>query len=471
MSAAPDSQSTVAQPKVRQLFGTDGIRGVAGKFPLDTDTVVSIGRALGARIGAASATPRVMIGMDTRESSSWIARALAAGLGSKGVQVVSAGVITTPGVAFLTRTQGFDAGIVISASHNPWEDNGIKIFGRDGFKLSDDVEHAIEQDIFAHIGQSENASIDLDGTALPESRRLHSTYVDWLASNVAHTNLRGLKVLADCANGATSALAPEVFAACGISAKFMNCAPDGRNINANCGALHPEIVARAIETNAAGDDGFDIGVSFDGDGDRALFADAAGHVINGDAVLLLTAREMQARGSLAADTVVATTMSNMGLEAALRRSGINMLRAPVGDKYVLEEMRKSGAMLGGEQSGHIIFLDGESTTGDGLHTALRVFQVMAAAKRPLAELVSDLHVFPQIIKNIRVREKRPFAELPAVAAAIDAAQRELGDEGRVVVRYSGTEKLARVMVEAASDEQMQRMADAIAGAIQKELGV
>jgi phosphoglucosamine mutase len=468
MSGAPEPQT--AQPKVRQLFGTDGIRGVAGKFPLDAVTLVSIGRALGARIGAASATPRVMIGMDTRESSSWIAHALAAGLNSKGVQVVSAGVITTPGVAFLTRTQGFDAGIVISASHNPWEDNGIKIFGRDGFKLSDDVEHEIEQDIFAHIGQSESAAIDLEATPLPESQRLHSTYVEWLASNVAHTNLRDLKVLVDCAHGATSVLAREVFAACGITAKFMHCAPDGRNINANCGALHPEIVAHAIETGAAGNDRFDVGVSFDGDGDRALFADAAAHVINGDAVLLLAAREMQARGSLAGNTVVATTMSNMGLEAALRRSAINMLRAPVGDKYVLEEMKNSGATLGGEQSGHIIFLDGESTTGDGLLTALRVFQVMASTRRPLADLVSDLHVFPQVIKNIRVREKRPFAELPAVAGAIEAAQRELGEDGRVVVRYSGTEALARVMVEAANREQMQRVADAIAGAIQKELG-
>jgi phosphoglucosamine mutase len=459
VSTGADSQS-----KVRQLFGTDGIRGVAGQFPLDHGTVVSIGRALGQRIAAKSARPRVVVGMDTRESSEWISRALAAGLGSQNVQVASAGVITTPGVAFLTRTQGFDAGIVISASHNPWQDNGIKVFGQDGFKLSDDVEHAIEQDIFA-IGQKD-ALADAE-TPVVENQQLHSSYLAWLESNVAQTSLHGIQVAVDCANGATSALAPELFAACGLDAQFMNIAPDGRNINANCGALHPEIVAGMVEQ---GGRRFELGISFDGDGDRALFADAAGRVINGDAVLLLAARDMHSRGILVGNIVVATTMSNMGLEAALRRSGIGMLRAPVGDKYVLEEMKSRGATLGGEQSGHIIFLDGESTTGDGLLTALRVLQVMAASNKALAELVSDLHVFPQIIKNVRVREKRPFAEVPNLAGTIEAAERELGDEGRVVVRYSGTEALARVMVEAASQEQMERVADRIAGAIQKELG-
>jgi phosphoglucosamine mutase len=257
-----------------------------------------------------------------------------------------------------------------------------------------------------------------------------------------------------------------VLHACGVKADFMNVNPDGRNINQDCGALHPDIVARQVR----GRGGFDLGISFDGDGDRALFSDAAGNVVNGDAVLLLAARDMQRRGTLRENTVVATTMSNMGLEAALRSSGIRMLRSAVGDRYVLEEMRRSGAVLGGEQSGHIIFLDGESTTGDGLLTALRVMQVIADAGKPLAELIADLHVFPQTIKNVRVKEKKPLEDVRDIQVAIDDGNREIGQDGRIVVRYSGTESLARVMVEAATEEQMNRIADRIAEAIQRALG-
>ncbi len=451
-------------PKVRQLFGTDGIRGVAGEFPLDAATVFSVGAALAKRI-APTGWARVVVGMDTRESSPWIAATLAAGLASRGVEVAGAGVITTPGVAFLTRTQKFAAGIVISASHNPWQDNGIKVFGPDGFKLSDDAEHAIEQDIFEHLGEQRGQP---PPGAMPVSAPLHTRYVDWLVASVAGTSLHPLRVVVDCAHGATSAIAPEVMAACGLEAHFLHTVPDGRNINADCGALHPEVVARAV-ADAPGN--YDLGISFDGDGDRALFADAAGRVVNGDAVLLLAARELHARGALRAATVVATTMSNLGLEAALRLSGILMLRAPVGDKYVLEEMQRIGAVLGGEQSGHIIFLDGDSTTGDGLLTALRVLQVMAASGHALAELVADLQVFPQVIKNVRVREKKPFAEVEAVAAAIADAESELGENGRIVVRYSGTEPLARVMVEAADAAQMQRVAEYVVAAIHSALGV
>ncbi len=468
-----------ASPKTRQLFGTDGIRGVAGEFPLDAATVYSIGAALAKRIaankdrvphpaapavGAEGGKATVVIGMDTRESSPWIAGALAAGLATRGVQVASAGVITTPGVAFLTRTQRFAAGIVVSASHNPWHDNGIKVFGADGFKLSDDDEHAIEQDIFAHLGEQRGAPPAGD---VPVSERLHTTYVEWLLAQVASTPLRELRVLVDCANGATSGIAPEVLAGAGVQAHFLHTTPDGRNINANCGALHPELVAAEVAA-AAGK--YDIGISFDGDGDRALFADATGRVVNGDAVLLLAARDMHARGALRADTVVATTMSNMGLEAALRNSGIRMLRAPVGDKYVLEEMKRTGAVLGGEQSGHIIFLDGESTTGDGLLTAMRVMQIMATSRRSLADLLSDLQVFPQVIKNVRVREKKPLDSVDSVAAAIAVAERELGQDGRIVVRYSGTEPLARVMVEAADAGEMERLAEHVASAIRNSLG-
>jgi phosphoglucosamine mutase len=449
------------QPKKRQLFGTDGIRGVAGEFPLDAATVYSVGRALGERIPAEGPGRRVVIGMDTRESSPWIVGTLAGGLAAAGVQTVSAGVITTPGVAFLTRTQGFGAGIVVSASHNPWQDNGIKVFGPDGFKLSDDTEHAIEQEIFTHLESAKATQLPP-----PESQKLHTSYANWLAAHVSSTDLSRLRVLVDCANGATSALAPEVMHACGMKPDFLNVNPDGRNINRECGALHPDVVAREVKTRG----GFDLGISFDGDGDRALFSDAAGNVVNGDGVLLLAARDLQWRGLLRADTVIATTMSNIGLEAALRNSNIGMVRAAVGDRYVLEEMRRTGAVLGGEQSGHIIFLDGESTTGDGLLTALRVMQIMAGAGRPLADLIADLHVFPQTIKNVRVREKTPLDQVPDVQHAIDDANREIGTDGRIVVRYSGTEPLARIMVEAATEEQMNRIAGRIAEAIQRTLG-
>ncbi|MGE5204457.1 MAG: phosphoglucosamine mutase [Chlamydiota bacterium] len=453
----------------RQLFGTDGIRGVAGQYPLDKPTVLAIGRALGDRLRAAAQHRRVVIGQDTRESSQWIADTLAAGLLSAGIEVKSSGVITTPGIAFLVRTDAFGAGIVISASHNPWVDNGIKVFSADGFKLPDELEHQIEAEIFQLLGSKarDNAETVALFRSLPGSTELHQDYVHWLAQQVAGTDLKGMRVLVDCANGAASAVAPDVFRACGVQAKFLHHAPDGRNINHDCGALHPQTVAAAV---AAEGGHYDLGITFDGDADRALFSDAAGHVVNGDAVLLLAARDLQARGALAGSLVVATTMSNMGLEIALRRSGIRMLRAAVGDKYVLEEMLKRGSTLGGEQSGHIIFRDGDATTGDGLLTALRVLQVMARTGKPLAELVADLKVFPQTIKNVRVREKKPLMEIPAVAAAITAAEKELDGNGRVVVRYSGTEALARIMVEAEDEARVLRLAEAIAGAIQQALG-
>jgi len=353
---------------------------------------------------------------------------------------------------------------VISASHNPWQDNGIKVFSADGYKLPDAVEHQIEAEIFSLLDKS---IPETTPRKLTDNSKLHANYVNWLASKVTDTHLGRLKVLVDCANGAASAVAADVFRACGAQATFICTSPDGRNINDRCGALYPEAVARAI---AAHPGSYDLGITFDGDADRALFSDAAGRVVNGDAVLLLAAREMQQRGALAGSTVVATTMSNMGLEIALRKSGIRMLRAPVGDKYVLEEMQKTGATLGGEQSGHIIFRDTDATTGDGLLTALRVLQIVARSGKPLAELIADLRVFPQVIKNIRVREKKPLMEVPDVARSITAAEKELDGNGRVVVRYSGTEALARVMVEAETEEKMQRLTDSIADAIQRTLG-
>jgi len=458
--------------QTRQLFGTDGIRGVAGEFPLTRDSVYWIGRALGHDLLRVNAGARVVIGQDTRVSSGWIADRFLQGLASvsmgESIETRSAGVITTPGVAFLARSQRFDAGVVISASHNPWTDNGIKIFSGDGYKLSDARELAIEKEIFALL--QADAAPAPDSTAevssLPGEEGLRQAYVRWLASGVS-ADLTRLRVAVDCANGAAAAEAPELFRALKIETVFLNSSPDGQNINDNCGALHPETVARFV-THEPGR--FDVGLTFDGDADRALFCDAQGRVVNGDAVLLLAARDMQSRGALANSTVVATTMSNMGLELALKRSGIQMLRANVGDKYVLEEMQRVGATLGGEQSGHILFRDGDATTGDGLLTALRVLDIMVRTGKPLADLVGDLKVFPQTIRNVRVRHKTPFAQIPAVQSAIAAAERELDGNGRVVVRYSGTEALARVMIEAESKEQMDRLAELIVEAIRSELG-
>jgi phosphoglucosamine mutase len=455
--------------QTRQLFGTDGIRGVAGEFPLTRDSVYWIGRALGHDLVRANPKARVVIGQDTRVSSRWIADRFLQGLMSVGVETRSAGVITTPGVAFLARSQGFDAGVVISASHNPWTDNGIKIFSGDGYKLPDARELAIEKEIFALLQADAVPAPHStpEVSSLPGDESLRQAYVRWLAGSVS-ADLTKLRVAVDCANGAAAAEAPELFRALKIKTTFLHCAPDGQNINENCGALHPEVVARFVAENHGQ---FDLGVTFDGDADRALFCDADGRIVNGDAVLLLAARDMRPHGTLANSTVVATTMSNMGLELALKRSGIQMLRANVGDKYVLEEMQRVGATLGGEQSGHILFRDGEATTGDGLLTAIRVLEVLVRTGKPLADLVGDLRVFPQTIRNVRVRQRTPFAEIPPVHAAIVAAERELDGNGRVVVRYSGTEALARVMIEAESKEQMDRLAESIVGAIRSALGL
>ena len=452
------------------MFGTDGIRGVAGDFPLTKESTYLIGLALGHDLIRQTGMAQAVMGQDTRESSAWIADRVAAGMAAVGVAMHSAGVITTPGVAYLARSRGFAAGVVISASHNPWTDNGIKVFSGDGFKLTDARELAIEKEIFALLGKpraTDDTALKIAGPSVPGEAGLRKAYIESLAGSVS-SDLSGLRVLVDCANGAATAEAPELFRNLRIQATFIHVTPDGKNINEGCGALHPETLGKIVAESSGK---FDLGVTFDGDADRALFCDAQGRVVNGDGALLLTARDLQARGKLTASTVVATTMSNMGLEIALKRSGIGMLRANVGDKYVLEEMLKTGATLGGEQSGHIIFRDGDATTGDGLLTALRVMDVIVRGRRSLAELVSDLKVFPQKIQNVRVREKIPFAEVPEVQRAIQAAERELDGNGRVVVRYSGTEALARVMVEAESEEKMQALTAGIAGEIQRALGV
>jgi phosphoglucosamine mutase len=459
---------------MRKLFGTDGIRAVAGVAPLDERTVFAVGVALAHTLGAGAAIGpvRVLLGLDTRESGPWIAAALAAGLRDGGAAVENAGVITTPAIAYLARKHGFSAGVVISASHNPWQDNGIKIFGGDGYKLPDEVELGIEAEIERVLANDVKQILrstqedNSEGDALPEvNESFRAEYVQFLLDTVPGLSLDNRTVVIDCANGAASSVAPQLFESLHGTVEVTHASPDGRNINLHCGALHPEIVAAEVKLRGAS-----MGFTFDGDADRALFADEHGNVVNGDAVMLACARDLQLRGELAGDLVVATTMSNMGLEAAFKRSGIAMLRAPVGDKYVLEEMRRSGASLGGEQSGHILF-PAKATTGDGLLTALLVLDVVHRSGKTLGELIADLKNFPQVILNVKVREKKPLDSLPSVVEKISAAEEELRDSGRVVIRYSGTEALARVMIEAESEEAMRRHAEAIAGAIRAELGV
>jgi phosphoglucosamine mutase len=458
----------VEKDSMKKLFGTDGIRGVAGQFPLDPITIHAVGLALAHHLGD---SPRVLIGQDTRESSDWIAAALTAGLVAAGATVESAGVIPTPAVAYLARVHNFAAGVVISASHNPWVDNGVKLFGPDGYKLPDSTELAIEAEIFRRLASSTLSSRSAaEGSAsvlvppqVNESGR--AEYIRSLLAAVPGLSLDGQRIVIDCANGAASAIAPQLFAQLAGEVILTHASPNGRNINQNCGALYPgTLAAEVVQHHAA------MGITFDGDADRTMFADARGNVVNGDAVLLLAARDLAARGMLPNSTVVATTMSNMGLEAALKRSGIRMLRAPVGDKYVLEQMLATGAALGGEQSGHILFT-GRSTTGDGLLTALLLLDIIHRSGKTLAQLTADLKTFPQIIVNVRVREKRPLDQIPMVAAAIAAAELALADSGRVVIRYSGTEALARVMIEAESEALMHLHANAIAEAIRAELGV
>jgi phosphoglucosamine mutase len=453
---------------MRTLFGTDGIRAVAGEAPLDAKTIYAVGLALAHSLKRADAPsvlpgPRVVLGMDTRESSGCISAVISEGLRQGGATVENAGVITTPGIAYLACSRRFAAGVVISASHNPWQDNGIKLFGPDGYKLPDAVELDIEEEIFCQLAVVKTVPQQAIPPSVNEADR--AEYVRFLLAAVPGLSLDGRRIVVDCANGAASSVASQLFGDLGGEVIITHASPDGRNINEACGALHPEIVAAQVKHSKAS-----MGITFDGDADRALFADENGRVVNGDAVLLLAGRDLQERGLLTNSTVVATTMSNMGLEAALKRSGIQMLRAAVGDKYVLEQMIATGAALGGEQSGHIIFT-GRSTTGDGLLTALLLLDIVHRSGRSLAELVADLKVFPQVIVNVKVREKRPLEGIPTVAAAIRAAETDLAESGRVIIRYSGTEALARVMIEAESEPLMRHHADTIAAAIRTELGI
>jgi phosphoglucosamine mutase len=447
----------------RELFGTDGIRGVAGTYPLDHQTANAVGAALGKWVTESRQERQVVIGMDTRESGPWLAAEVAGGLAGQGVASDFAGVTTTPGVAFLAKNGPFAAGVMISASHNPFQDNGIKLIGHSGYKQPDEQEEKLESDIFSllradYAGSAATLTVDED---------LDHAYIDHLATTIP-AGLKGLSIVADCANGSASFLAPELFERLGGRVHRMHCSPDGRNINLNCGSLHLEGLRSEVLAKSA-----DVGVAFDGDADRALFVSRSGKIIDGDAVLLLTARYLKERGELVGNNghplVVATVMSNLGLERALASHGIEMIRTPVGDKYVLEEMLRRNAVLGGEQSGHVIFHK-YATTGDGMLTALRVFEVMRQAGVGLDELTRELKVYPQRLVNVRVRDRKPLADLPGVTAEIRAAEASFGDTGRVLVRFSGTEPLARVMVEGPDLERVESFANRIASQIRVELG-
>jgi phosphoglucosamine mutase len=445
-----------------RFFGTDGIRGRAGEPPLDDATVQKIGRAIVRALGAGS--PRVLIGRDTRESGPRIEAHLAAGLAAEGAQPESAGVIPTPAIAHLARQRsggrrksGYDLGVVISASHNPYEDNGIKVFGGAGRKFSTELEDKTEA-IIAEL------DVPLLGPPTLVHRDLNSAYLGHLFASYKGPSLEGRHFVVDCANGATSFLARRLFEGLEAKVTVVHDAPDGRNINRGCGATVPREVADAVVRHGA-----EMGMAFDGDGDRCILADENGRVVDGDHVLFLTARHLSAAGQLAGGAVVSTVMSNVGLEVALGRLGIPLVRTAVGDRNVLEEMERRGANLGGEQSGHVIFLDHEPT-GDGLLTALKVLEVVGAAGRPLSELAAELPVYPQILRNARVREKLDFESIPEIRAALDDARATLDGRGRLVVRYSGTEPVLRVMAEGPDEAEVTRLVDAIVERVSQRLG-
>lgn len=444
----------------KRLFGTDGIRGVPGEFPLDDATLEHVGRALGKHLQASGQRLRVLIGRDTRESGPHMAERIARGLWSAGVEPVSAGVLTTPGVAWLVSREGFAAGVVISASHNPYHDNGVKLVSCSGMKFPDAVEAKLEEWIVSENGLSPRPS----GMWVSGDEKLHEDYLSGLrASILPGARLAGMKVVLDCANGAASKLAPHLFGSFGAVVTAMNDAPDGRNINMGGGSLFPQGMQKlVVETGAS------LGVAFDGDADRAVFCTGTGKLVDGDGVLLVAGRYLKSTGKLKGEVIVGTTMANLGLERALACSGLRLARTAVGDRYVLEEMQRIGANLGGEQSGHILFLD-DATTGDGMLTAVKIASLVSIAG-PLDTLVADLKSFPQKIVNVRVRSKPPLNSLPQVDHILKDAEKTLGESGRIVLRYSGTEPLARIMVEAEREEDVRRWTDSLASALESSIG-
>jgi len=440
-----------------KLFGTDGIRGKAGVAPLDHETVARVGAALTREFPTKGL--RVVIGRDTRESGTWIEEELARGLASGGAKVVSAGVVPTPAIAYLARTEGFDAGIVISASHNPYEDNGIKVFSGAGAKLPAAFEAEIEHAVA-------DSSWRVPAGAVPIERRddLAAHYLEHLEAILDDAGpLAGSSIVIDCANGATSALAPEFFESLGFEVKAIGASPNGRNINLACGSTHLQGLSREVVESSAR-----LGMAFDGDGDRVLLVDHRGTVVDGDAILLMSALHLKSENRLPGEAIVATVMSNLGLELALRDHGIGMVRTAVGDKYVMEEMVKRGLALGGEQSGHVIFAE-HLFTGDGMATALNVLGIMAASGRELDELARALVTYPQVLVNVRVKEKTDYMRVPAIADIVRRVESSLEGTGRLLIRYSGTEPLLRIMLEGKDGDTIHAFADEIAGAVKEHL--
>jgi phosphoglucosamine mutase len=446
---------------MKKLFGTDGVRGAAGEFPLDEKTIRIIGYSLARqfteKLGRA---PRFVTGRDTRESGEWIEKAVHDGARAGGARCESAGTITTPGVAFVTREFDLDAGVVVSASHNPFEDNGIKIFLPTGKKIDEQIERAIEKDIFDVAIPGLVGELDVD---LSRSDEFQARYLEHLTGQFDDLALNDLKIVVDCANGAASHLAPVLFERLGADVISINCAPDGRNINKDCGSLHLEhLQARVLQENA------DLGVGFDGDADRALFVDEKGNLVDGDATLWILAQYLDSHGQLKHSTVVATVMSNLGLELALRSKGIELLRTAVGDKYVLQELIRTGSAVGGEQSGHII-LPGKSLVGDGMMTALFLLEAMYEKRKKLSEMTGGFTRYPQVLVNVRVGKKLPFDDVKEISEASRRLENELDGTGRLLLRYSGTENLARVMIEGQDQRQIETQANALADVIRTSL--
>ena len=448
----------------RQLFGTDGVRGVANVHPMTTEMAVQLGRALAYTIRNGNHRHRVVIGKDTRLSGYMLEGALMAGICSMGVDALLVGPIPTPGISFLVQSMRADAGAVISASHNPYQDNGIKFFARDGFKLPDEVEAKIEQLIF----EKSLENLRPTATKVGKAFRIDDAggrYVVYLKSVFPRERtLDGLTVVVDTAHGAAYKVAPMVFEELGAKVIRLGNAPDGKNINQGFGSLHPEKMCKAVVKHGA-----QIGIALDGDADRVIVADEKGNVVDGDAIMAICARHLHASKRLAKKTVVATVMSNMGLDLAMGEVGARVVRTKVGDRYVVEEMRKNGYNFGGEQSGHLIFLD-HCTTGDGVVAALSILAVMAEAGKPLSELARVFVPVPQTLLNVPVRQKRELDDLPTVLKTIKGVEMKLGRDGRVLVRFSGTEPKARVLVEGPDSRANDAFAKEIGQALSRALG-
>ena len=446
---------------MKKLFGTDGIRGEAGSFPLDTRTIRIIGRSLAGNFREKlGKEPRFIVGRDTRESGEWIEEAFISGAMSEGAISESAGVLTTPGVAYLTKRENFDAGIVISASHNPFHDNGVKVFLPSGQKLDAETEREIEKSIFEGAENSYTIA-KIDSTKADEFQR---SYIEYLSKRFENLSLSGFKMAIDCANGAASRLAPKLFERLGAEVVAVNDQPDGKNINRDCGSLHLEHLQGLVLREKA-----DFGVAFDGDADRSLFVDGDGGLVDGDATLWVMAQHLEAKGDLVDDTVVATVMSNIGLEIALSSKNIKLLRTSVGDKYVLRELLETGASIGGEQSGHIIF-PAHSLVGDGMQTTLFLLEALKESGKSLVDARHGFTQFPQILVNVKVKEKLPFEEVEAISKAGKSLEEELGETGRLLLRYSGTENLARVMIEGKDQATIESQANDLAKIIEGSLG-